>query len=424
MPVNAGTMRTLLVGICMILFARVEAQVKCPGMEYLEKLIKKDASLPIKLQNVEAFIRHVSQNNLQNKDGENASGKTIRIPVIVHILYNNSSQNITDEQVKSQIDALNRDYRRQNADSVNTPERFKNLAADVNIEFALATADPDGRPTTGILHKITNNTYFYTDDKIKSSSEGGDDPWDTKSYLNIWVGNLMTVLGYSSFPGSDVNKDGIVIKTDVFGTIGVLSEFNMGRTAVHEVGHWLGLKHVWGDSYCGDDGVDDTPKQGNYTNGCPGGEFRSSCDNAPLGDMYMNYMDFTDDACMNLFTKGQKARMLSLFYEGGPRAGILSSKGLNKPWIDSSKIVINNISGPAAIKLFPNPANKELTLKIEDISLIGKTAYVINISGLVINKFLINSLSQKLDISNLGTGIYIIKSTNGSNEINQRFIKL
>lgn len=348
----------------------------------------------------------------------NFANPVIVIPVIVHVIYNDGSQNLSDDQVKSQVDALNRDFRRLNQDTSLTPQRFKAMAADVSIEFKLATADPFGRPTTGIIHKKTSLPFWKTDDKIKYNREGGDDAWDSRYYLNIWVGNIQSVIGYSSVPGCDAATDGVVIATSVFGTLNRSGTYNMGRTAVHEVGHWLGLKHIWGDYYCGDDGVDDTPVQGNFTPGCPN-TFRSSCSNGSLGDMYMNYMDYTGDACMNLFTNGQKLRMRSMFYEGGPRAGLLSSKGLNEPWMAEAPPV--TIIPSAAI--FPNPAMGDISINLDD-SWIGSTIRIADMNGVVLSTFNITARIQKVPVAHLKQGMYLVQGDNGKRKLREKFIRL
>jgi hypothetical protein len=285
---------------------------------------------------IEAFTKqHISTpaNNISNR----MEGNVIKIPVVVHVLYHSPTEKISDAQVQSQIEVLNRCFRHRNADSVKTPLYFKSLAADVEIEFQLATSDIRSRSTTGIIRKYTPITKWGFDDKMKFSANLGDDGWDSKSYLNIWVCNMDKLAGYSSLPGSDATKDGLVIDFDAFSTINPGSGYDLGKTAVHEIGHWLGLKHLWGDENCGDDGVSDTPKQASYTSGCPSA-IRITCGNGPNGDMYMNYMDFTSDACINLFTKGQKARMRALFETGGFRNAILTSKGLDRPLIFESPL--------------------------------------------------------------------------------------
>ena len=311
-------MKTGLIYTLMIcIFAnQLIAQKNCSTFIYQQQELSKDPSLKERMNAIEAFTRQTIRTNsniLSRPSGLNI----IKIPVVVHILYHRPYENISDEQVLSQIAALNRDYRRQNADSVNTPEVFKSLAADCEIEFQLAVSDSRRRSTTGIIRKYTPITTWDADDKMKFTAEMGDDAWDSKSYLNIWVCNLDRVAGYSSLPGGPENKDGVVIGFPAFGTFNTRPGYDMGKTAVHEVGHWLNLKHIWGDADCGDDLVDDTPKQSIYTVGCPS-NIRISCGNGPNGNMYMNYMDFTDDGCMNMFTQGQKARMMAMFAAGDP----------------------------------------------------------------------------------------------------------
>src|SRR4029079_13824000 len=227
----------------------------------------------------------------------------------------------------------------------------------------------------------------------------------------------------SSLPGSPADRDGIVINISAFGTVNVSGAYNLGRTAVHEVGHWLGLMHIWGDTYCGDDLVYDTPKQGNFTAGCPSG-FRSSCSNGTTGDMYMNYMDFTNDACMNLFTVGQKDRMLSLFASGGPRNSILSSKGLNQPWTEEAPVVEIPVTN-TQFKFYPNPVAGEMFMNFEhNTSWIGKTISVINMNGTVLSRIQISSKTQRIQLSSLKPGMYFIQGENEGEKIREKFIKL
>jgi hypothetical protein len=397
------------------------AQRECRSFEYQKQMIQADPSLETSRKNIEDFInKHESSRSLSIARDEAA--RTITIPVIVHILYHYPGENISDDLVKSQLTALNRDFRKANPDTVNIPEAFKPFAADCRIEFQLATVDAGGRATTGIIHKYTPITKWGMDDKIKFSSEMGDDGWDPKSYLNIWVGTLERLLGYSSLPGDPADKDGVVISNTVFG-ITNSGIYNKGRTAVHEVGHWLGLRHLWGDADCGDDGVADTPKQQTFTNGCPS-TVRVSCGNAPYGDMYMDYMDFTNDDCLVMFTEGQKQKMWALFEPGGPRYSILSSNGLGIP-------VIEQIPLPDAapqwlhVQIFPNPATTELTINLDyDARWIGKELYIINIMGQVEIKKIISSKIQILDVSKLKPGIYFIRAEKEGEKMMQKFVKL
>jgi hypothetical protein len=410
-------MRTILSGAFLFISIVSFAQRECANSVYTDLQKSVDPSFATKINAIENFV--LSQ-KAAKESGQEAPN-VITIPVVAHVLYKNSTQNISDEQIKTQIEALNRDFRRENPDTANTPDRFKSLAADVQIEFRLATADPKGRATTGIVRKATNVVRWSSDDKIKFSSQGGDDAWDSRYYLNFWIGDLGTLLGYSSQPGSPAEKDGVVINYTAFGTINVNPPYNLGRTATHEVGHWLGLRHIWGETYCGDDFVDDTPKQGNFTSGCPN-TFRSSCSDGELGDMYMNYMDFTNDACMNLFTAGQKQRMLSFFKDGGPRNLLLSSKGLNQPWLAGAPVetLLNT-----TFKFYPNPTNGEIVLNFEyDSNWIGKTFSIVSINGGVVLKGQISNNTLKLDLSQLNPGMYFIQAENGSQKLREKFIKL
>ena len=402
-------MRTVLLGtIGLLVTYFVSAQRDCRSFEYQQQLIQKDPGL------------QASQNAIQNftllqesRTSSNAIGKTIIIPVVVHVLYHYPAENISDSLVRSQMRILNRDFRKLNPDTVKIPEAFKALAADCGIEFQLATVDPKGQATSGIVHKYTPIIKWTLDDKIKLSSEMGDDGWDPKSYLNIWVGSLDQFLGYSSVPGDPSDKDGLVLSIAALG----------GRTAVHEIGHWLSLRHLWGDADCGDDGVADTPKQTTYTNGCPSG-VRISCNNAPYGDMYMDYMDFTNDACLVMFTKGQKQKMRALFEPGGARSSILSSGALGSPV--SAEIPLPD-SPPRwlHVKIYPDPATTELNINVEsDTRWVGKELQVINITGQLQLKKTISSKNQKLDISQLKPGLYFIRAEKQGEKIMEKFIKL
>ena len=192
------------------------------------------------------------------------------------------------------------------------------------------------------------------------------------------------------------------------------------------MGHWLGLRHIWGDTYCGDDLVDDTPKQGNFTSGCPS-SFRSSCNNGTTtGDMYMNYMDYTADACVNLFTEGQKQRMLALFNNGGPRHSFLNSNGLKTPWnLTIPEPVVEAPVVNEQFKIYPNPSASSVMLNFEfDETWIGKTLSVVNLNGIEISRVVISSKTQKLDVSSFKPGMYFIQGVNGNKKIRKKLVKL
>ncbi len=247
------------------------------------------------------------------------------ITVVIQVVYNSDQEKISMAQAQSQIDALNRDYRAKNADKSKAPAIWKGLVADPIIQFTLATNDPSGKATNGIIYTQTERTSFGDDDSVKSVSTGGADPWDTSKYLNLWVCNLGGgLLGYAQFPGGPAATDGVVILYTAFGTKGVATApFNLGRTATHEVGHFFNLRHIWGDTEdcSGTDFVADTPNAENPNYGKPAFP-HISCNNGPNGDMFMDYMDYVDDDTMIMFTPGQVARIHAAL--DGPRSSLVS----------------------------------------------------------------------------------------------------
>ncbi len=201
-------------------------------MENHERLLQEDPHLFERIQKIEAFTNHaISSGKVdQNK-------AVITIPVVVHVVYNTSAQNVSDAQIQSQLDVLNKDFRKLNTDLNLVPSTFSSLVADAEINFCLANRDPNGNATTGILRVPTSQTSFSTNDGVKSSTTGGSNAWSTNQYLNIWVCNMSGgILGYAQFPGGASATDGVVIGYTCFGTTGTAqAPFNKGRTATHEV---------------------------------------------------------------------------------------------------------------------------------------------------------------------------------------------
>ena len=303
-------------------YSIVSAQKKeCGTMEYLEHLKTQDPQLEnLMLKNEQAMQKWIKT----HASSKSTTTSIITIPVVVHVVYNNPTENISAAQILSAIDIINKDYRRLNADASATPLVFEAVAADCGIEFCLATTDPNGNATSGITRTPTSTTSFdpgtsngisFSTDFVKYTSQGGIDAWNTSQYLNIWICDLNTLNGYATYPGAPASEDGVVVDLTRFGDIGTAAgnPFII-KTASHEIGHWLSLKHIWGDvigqtSNCGDDYCNDTPTESSSTYGC--GTFpyntNSICNPGPNGEMYMNFMDYTD--CRNIFTQDQKTRM-------------------------------------------------------------------------------------------------------------------
>lgn len=364
----------LLVAVTLLFFVTaLQAQVrKCGTMEHLQALQQHDPQLSQRMADIERF----TQQWVQAHPGGTGARAVYTIPVVVHVVYNTTAENISDAQVLSQIDVLNKDFGRTNTDASSTPAVWQSIAANTEIRFCLATVDPNGNPTTGITRTYTTVTAFSTNDNMKRTSTGGRDAWNTSQYLNIWVCDLGSgYLGYAQFPGGPASTDGVVIDYQAFGTTGSAAyPFNLGRTATHEVGHWLNLYHIWGDdgnSCSGSDGVSDTPNQADENYYCP--TFPTiSCSNGPNGDMFMNYMDYTDDRCMNLFTLGQKARMQALFATGGARSSLLASNGCGAPPPPSSCATPSGLSAT-------NVTSSTATLNWGAVS--GATSYNVRIKA-------------------------------------------
>ncbi|PFV86276.1 zinc metalloprotease [Bacillus thuringiensis] len=260
----------------------------------------------------------------------------VKIPVVVHVVWNTEEQNISEEQVHSQIDVLNLDFRAANPDIANVPSVFKDSVSDARVEFFLATKDPNGNQTNGIARTHTTKKSFpYLDDSVKSKNTGGADAWPSDTYLNLWVCPQILdedgeeILGYAQFPGGLSETDGVVIAYTCFGSTGTATKpYHLGRTATHEVGHWFNLYHIWGDDQrspntcSGSDKVDDTPNQGKPNYERPTFP-HTSCNNGPNGDMFMNFMDYVYDDTMFMFTKGQVDRIDACL--AGPRSSFLTN---------------------------------------------------------------------------------------------------
>lgn len=338
----------------------------------------------------------------------------ITIPVVVHVIHfgeaYGTGRNITDAQINSQISVLNADFRRLNGDIFQIPAAFRGTSADPLIEFCLAQQDEFGNPTTGIKRYISTNPQITVNDMETSIKQATI--WDRNKYLNIWTVDFgapnATLLGYAQFPGGAANTDGVVIRFTAFGNTGnITAPFNLGRTTTHEVGHWLNLRHIWGDepACAQDDFVSDTPLQADKSSGAPSFPFLDACAVNYPGINFYNYMDYSDDAITSMFSYGQWVRMDAALF--GPRLSLQNSVGC------ISTIGINENALANQFTIFPNPSNGTLNIKY---SLIDKPIkyQITNLIGQIIED---NSISSDygnefvLNLSNEKNGIYFLKIT-------------
>ena len=409
-----------LVVIALIFHADISAQQieRCAVRRYEEFRIASDPEYASRRLAAAQEIENYARNSSSRFNGE-----VYRIPVVVHIIYNSEEQNISDDQVELQMERLNLDYRRLNSDASQTRQEFMPVAADAGIEFYLADFDPDGNPTTGITRTETSvGSFWLSLTDMKSESTGGVDAWDVNHYLNIWVCNMAIpfintplVLGFATPPEGAPNwpansgaeepaQDGVVIHYGVFGptgeTTGPLATVNQGRTATHEIGHYLGLRHIWGDGDCTeDDGLTDTPTAAAASQQTCDLSSNSCTDNPDdLPDMIENYMDYSDENCMNMFT-GQQVEAMRFVIENFRQDLLLGTGNAFD-------------TGKPEILVYPNPANDQIQVMFKTNHDEVTKLELRDLSGRIVKEDFNNST---LDVSTTDSGVYMIQIWSGTN---------
>ncbi|MEI8204313.1 MAG: zinc metalloprotease [Bacteroidota bacterium] len=324
---------------------QTKAQRNCGTMESLQMEIAKDSTIKTKMKNLNMYVDNWVKNNPNSK-----SKSVITIPVVVHIVYANAAQNLSDARVLEQIAATNTDFAGLNPHSM---QAFSSsLKVSNGIQICLAQRDPNGNPTTGIERVLTNHGDFNALNKDeRHANTGGMDAWDVTKYYNIWVCDLgVGYCGYAQFPyaaqGGGINDTyGCSISYKYFGITGATAPFNLGGTLTHEMGHSFNLIHIWGDdsgqlsayscfsgTCCnGTDNCNDTPNQSVATSGAPTGVLTDACTTTSPGIMYTNFMDYSNDICYSNFTPDQVARTQALFVVGGPLYPLTYSDGCTNP---------------------------------------------------------------------------------------------
>src|ERR1044072_1060578 len=300
--------------VCLLVtLTPARAQDRCGSMEVLTNNLQKDPSLKAKFEAQKLRVKQDILNRKLKLQQARVEATTVYIPIVFHIVLQNPNV-VTDAQIQAQVDRLNLDYSGTNADSTKIPSFFKPLYAKTIIQFKLAQRNPNNESHTGIESVVTTRDNFALNDaRVKYAASGGADAWDNARFFNVWITNLsQNYLGYATFPGGGLPaEDGVVVTPNSLP--GAIGAYGLGRTLVHETGHFFNLLHIWGDDAgcAGSDDIDDTPNQGNYTSGCPSGSSprTDNCTTGGNGIMYENFMDYTDDACMVMFTPDQKDRM-------------------------------------------------------------------------------------------------------------------
>ncbi|MEM7102300.1 MAG: T9SS type A sorting domain-containing protein [Bacteroidota bacterium] len=434
-------MRLFLLFLCSILlsnFTNAQSQHTHCGHDLLMQVTETQHP---------GFIDKVEQvfNTVKNKPHDpTKDGVVYTIPLVVHIVWNTNSpeENLADSVVLSQVATMNEDFRRMNEDTVNTRSIFHDVVGDAEIEFDLQQ-----------IVRVQTNATFTADllglpENVKQSANGGSDAWDTENYLNIWVckiDGILGVLGYAYPPANLPNwpdgvsapspeLDGVVVDfrtfgrnnpnpleiTDLFGNTTVIDTY--GRTVVHEVGHYLGIRHIWGDggfiigdSCDEDDGVEDTPNAGSQSAfNCD--ETQNTCTDLvdDLPDMIENYMDYSAETCMNSFTNGQIDIMRAVLE--GPRNGLID--GLPTSILTPDPLAID-------LKVYPNPADQHLYLSWHEATADQLNFQLVNLLGQPVTApFVTNSNagSERLNVSSLPAGIYVLNVSDGEKVISQKVV--
>jgi len=400
-------MKKLLFTLLGVISLNVFAQRTCGTYEKAEEQFALDPVAQANRAALKEFLIH-------NDYKKTKKAGVVTIPVVVHIIYKTNTQNISEEQILSQLKVLNDDYSKMNADFDNVvPEAFKPFASDMELAFCLATVAPDGSPTNGIERKQVANSFNFDNNYYKAS---GLPAWDPTKYLNMWVGPFTNtqLLGWAYPPDfAGAAFDGFCVTYRAFGTIGTagtggFGSYNKGRTATHEIGHYFGLAHIWGDSndptVCGttinNDGCDDTPATSDPYFGTPTyPNNQYTCENTADGAMFMNYMDYVDDKAMAMFTNDQKTIAQNVMV--GPRASLLNSNACATLGVNGEEMV-------AAINVFPSPATNYISIASPLVKL--DTVEIFGSDGKLVKKASIKNETDKIDVTVFSAGVYYIRT--------------
>lgn len=399
-------LRLILIGCLVGLLSSSELWAqRCVSQERLAAYLQQHPDAETARADLENFIQ--LQQAVQTRS-------TMDIPVVFHVVWNTDEENISDEQILSQLEVLNRDFRRTNNSAGLIPSLFQSLAADMELNFCLARRSPDGASTNGILRRQTS--FPFMGDRIANgrksvcyTAEGGSDAWDTGRYVNVWVARRQFFPAEASFPGMGAAaEDGIIISPPFVGTTGSAASnqpYHLGRTLTHELGHYFNLYHLWGPGQTGSctqsDEVADTPLQSrSYLGECPTHP-QISCGSA---DMFMNFMNYTDDACMAMFSNGQKNRVWAAI--AAARPGLMQAAQACSP-----VSVVQAPQQEALFELLQNPTGESLLLRT--MAPAGQRFHwqLVSMWGAPLRQgtLLIHAGLQSVDVSGLSAGMYVLR---------------
>ncbi len=396
----------LLIAISFSMFA----QRTCSTMDKLHEKMIADPNFAAHHQEVMDFIQNPNNSQSLFQKGPNSPTVVVTIPVVFHVLYKNATQNISDAQINSQLDVLNKDYRKLNTDFNSVvPAAFRPLGSDMEIVFCKAARTPAGVASTGITRKSVGSSFVFENSYFLAA---GEPAWDTTKYLNIWIGRFTdnTLLGFAYLPSSaGDSNDGLCIGDQYFGTTGTATApFNKGRTGTHEIGHYFGLDHPWGNdgsacnSTANSDGVTDTPATNNPYFGCPTfPDNTNACASSTNGSMFMNYMDYVDDACMAFFTAGQKTIMQNTL--AGPRLSLLSSNGCAALGLDQFEAI-------KAIAVYPNPVSKYFMITSPQVAI--DEVEIFNALGQLVKTQKLSQTNNVISVEEFESGTYYLRIYN------------
>lgn len=395
-----------VVFVTIVCTANSQKTNRCGSLELIKQQMSVDPAYAKKVQDAQRNVGKYLRNN--ERGGKPTS---ITIPVAVHILWYSPDQNIPDAQVQSQIDVLNEDYTATNRDYNNYDAGYGAVKGDMDLKFCLVQ----------IVRRQVKIRSFAVTDNMKYSSRGGSDAIDPMHVFNIWVCNLSGgVLGFAYYPGISPEKFGVVCHINAFGRgsqYNLFPAFNLGRTTSHELGHCLGLIHMWGDAKCGSDLVDDTPFHNDPNFDCPGEGHLSTCAGTPL-EMWMNYMDYTDDQCMYFFSDGQVARS-SFFIDTDPQLQSITSSACTTPAVTTtllSSAGTNSLSSRIAkgqFAVYPSLTKGQINIAINALRNGVATVKIYTQTGALVMKRQLaveeGMNTKTMDLSALENGVYILQ---------------